>query len=709
MASAARPAPRARILKLREQLEYHNYRYYELAQPVIADAEYDALLRELESLEQAHPEFASPDSPAQKVGGFVNQSFAPVTHATAMLSLANAFSADEVRAFDKRAREAGEVADGEIEYVAELKLDGLAVSLRFEHGWLTCAATRGDGRTGENITHNIRALLGDKTFLRGKDVPAVLEARAEVYMTQADFRRLNAQLQAEFNRANAAIRAENKIRRAADKKEKPEKKQAKVFVNARNAATGSLRQKDPLVTQSRPLKFCCYAAGELTGAPRPQTHWEILEKLRVYGLPVSEFARRVRGAAGCLAYYDEMLARRDQLPFAVDGVVYKVADLGRQKILGATGRAPRWALAHKFPAEEATTVVQNIELQVGRTGAITPVARLAPVFVGGVTVSNATLHNRDEIARLDVRVGDTILVRRAGDVIPEVLSVDKTRRRKNAVKFKFPSRCPVCAARIVYADDGVIARCSGGLHCAAQRKQNIKHFASRGALDINGLGDKLVEQLADANLVRTVADLYEISDAQLRGLERMAEKKAANLRAALEHSKNTTLPRFLFGLGIPLVGESTAAALAAHLQTLDNLRAATAESLQGIPDIGPAVARSIVAFFAAPNNARVIDKLLAAGVHWPQPMQTSSAATAHIFHGKTVVLTGALSIPRAAAKKMLQDCGAKVTGSVSRNTDYVVVGENAGSKATKAAALKIPMLTETEFLTLVGPPPANLG
>lgn len=689
---------KAQIFKLREELDYHNYCYYELAQPKITDEEYDNLFRQLDSLEKAHPQFASPDSPTQRVGGFVNKSFEPVMHDSAMLSLSNAFDASEVAAFDKRVRESGGV--DEVEYLAELKLDGLAVSLNFENGWLVRAATRGNGKVGENITHNIRGVLGDSTLLKGENIPARLEARGEIYMTHADFIKLNAQLKIDFENQNKEIRRENKKRVADGKKEKPERKAAKVFVNARNAATGSLRQKDPSITKTRPLQLCCYALAAVSGG-LPKTQSEAIEILRAVGLPTSEFTKRVRGVDGCIKYYEDMLALREKLPFEVDGVVYKVADCELQKRLGNTSRAPRWALAHKFPAEEATTQVQNIEIQVGRTGAITPVARLAPVFVGGATVSNATLHNKNEIARLDVRVGDTVVVRRAGDVIPEILSVDANKRKKKSKEFKFPDKCPVCDSQIVYEDAGVIARCSGGLYCDAQRKENIKHFAHRGAMDIDGLGDKLVEQLVDEGLISNVADLYELSDAQLQGLERMAAKSADNLRAALEKSKRTTLARFLFGLGIPLVGTSTAAALATQLQSIDNIQKSTIESLQGIPDIGPIVANSVVSFFAEDKNIQVIEKLRNAGVHWPTP-QSPRADAQNEFFGKTVVLTGTLSISRNDAKQILTNCGAKVTGSVSAKTDFVVVGENAGSKAERAANLNIKMLSEAEFFKMAG-------
>ena len=596
-----------------------------------------------------------------------------------MRSLANAFEREQVARFDQRVRERME-APGEVEYIAEVKLDGLAVSLRFEGGWLVQAATRGDGRSGENITQNLRPVLAGATRLRGDALPDVLEVRAEVYMRKDDFARLN-QRQREHGE--------------------------KTFVNPRNAAAGSLRQLDPAVTQARPLCLCCYALGEVSGdnVTAPRTHWETLQWLADFGLPVSDEARRVRGVDGCLDYYDEMLKQRAELPFDIDGVVYKVSRLDWQSALGQTAKAPRWALAHKFPAQEEMTEVENIELQVGRTGAVTPVARLRPVFVGGVTVSNATLHNRDEIARLDVRIGDSVIVRRAGDVIPEVVKVMGEKRGKRRLrKFVFPTKCPVCGSAIVTESDGVIARCSGGLYCDAQRKEHIKHFASRTAMDIEGLGDKLVEQLIDGKLVNNVAELYALTQEQVGGLERMADKSAANLLDALQRSKNTTLARFLYALGIPLVGETTAETLASHLLDLDAIKSADEETLQAIPDIGPVVAHSITTFFSQAHNLEVIAQLIQAGIHWepPPPPPSAQPAAAGPFAGKTVVLTGALSIPRAEAKRLLQSHGAKVTSAVSKKTDYVIAGENPGAKADQAEALDIPLLDQRAFLEMVG-------
>lgn len=665
---------RRRVHELREQLEYHNYRYYVLDDPEIPDSSYDRLLRELETLEHDHPDLASDDSPTRKVGGFVARTFSEVTHAVPMRSLANAFSDEELEAFDRRVRELIELEQGEVEYVAEPKLDGLAVSLRYENGWLSQAATRGDGRQGENITQNMRQVMGDQTRLQGDAIPGVLEVRGEVFMSKASFAALN-----EAQNAAGARR----------------------FVNPRNAAAGSLRQIDPSVTARRPLSFFAYALGEVEGAEIPATHWDILQWIQGFGLPVCDLASRVKGVAGCLAYYHRLLSGRDDLPYDIDGVVYKVSRMDWQASLGYTARAPRWALAHKLPAQEEMTELERIEIQVGRTGAITPVARLKPVFVGGVTVSNATLHNRDEIARLDAREGDTVVVRRAGDVIPEILSVVMERRPKTAIPFQYPTRCPVCGSDIVYERDGVIARCSGGLFCGAQRRENIRHFASRRAMDIEGLGEKIVDQLLAGELVHDVADIYQLEKAQLAGLERMADKSAENLMAAIDRSRDTTLSRFLFGLGIPLVGEATAEALASWFGDLQPIMDADDETLQQVPDIGPVVAESIRVFFDQDHNREIVERLVAAGVHWPRT-ELRQVSEDSPFHGKTVVLTGTLSMARADAKRILQSLGAKVTGSVSKKTDYVIVGADAGSKAEKAEQLGVTMLDEQGFLSLAG-------
>lgn len=661
-------------MALREQLEYHNYRYYVLDDPQVPDAEYDRLLRELESLESEQPELRDQDSPTQKVGGFVVRTFSEVVHAQPMRSLSNAFEQKEVEAFDRRVRELVELENGEVEYVAEPKLDGLAVSLRYENGWLVQAATRGDGRKGENITQNMRQVMGEHTRLAGKSIPPVLEVRGEVFMRKDDFERLN------------------QAQRIAGEKS---------FVNPRNAAAGSLRQLDPSVTAKRPLSFYSYALGEVDASAVPSTHWEIMQWLGEFGLPVSDRLELVEGVDGCLDYYLRTLESREQLAYDIDGIVYKVSRMDWQQSLGFTAKAPRWALAHKFPAQEEVTVLEKIEIQVGRTGAITPVARLKPVFVGGVTVSNATLHNRDEIARLDVREGDSVIVRRAGDVIPEVLSVIKERRSKKSKAFVFPDQCPVCASAVVYERNGVIARCSGGLFCAAQRKENIKHFASRKAMDIEGLGDKMVDQLLEQKLIHDVSDLYALSVEQVASMDRMASKSATNLINALEKSKHTTLAQFLFALGIPLVGETTAETLADSFGDLDAIMAADEEKLQKVPDIGPVVAESVCVFFQQPHNREIIVKLLASGIEWPKTVPKTVAEDS-AFNGKTVVLTGSLSMARSEAKKILQKQGAKVTGNVSKNTDFVVIGSDPGSKADKAEQLGIRILDEQAFLELAG-------
>ncbi len=666
--------PSDQVLELREQLEYHNYRYYVLDDPQIPDAEYDRLIRELTTLELKFPALRSENSPTQKVGGSASRTFSEVIHEAPMRSLANAFEQSEVEAFDRRVREIIELEQDEVEYVAEPKLDGLAVSLLYRDGWLVQAATRGDGRKGENITQNMRQVMAGHTRLAGSDIPAVLEVRGEVFMRKDDFKNLN---------------------------EKQRSTGAKIFVNPRNAAAGGLRQLDPSVTASRPLSFYGYSVGRVDGSNIPSSHWEIMQWLAGFGLPVSDKLELVKGVGGCLDYYQRMLGQRDQLPFEIDGIVYKVSRMDWQTTLGNTARAPRWALAHKLPAQEEVTVLEKIEIQVGRTGAVTPVARLKPVFVGGVTVSNATLHNRDEINRLDVREGDSVIIRRAGDVIPEVLSVVKNRRPDKTQPFEFPQRCPVCDSAIVYERDGVIARCSGGLYCNAQRKENIKHFASRKAMDIEGLGDKIVDQLLQHKLIEDVAGLYVLSVDQVASLERMATRSAANLVAAIDSSKQTTLARFLFALGIPQVGETTAETLAETLGDLREIINADEESLQQVPDIGPVVAESIQVFFQQPHNMEIIEKLVASGVQWPVSVAKLSGPESAFFD-KTVVLTGALSMARSDAKKILQSLGAKVTGSVSKNTDFLVAGNEPGSKYDKAEQLGVAILDEQAFIAMTG-------
>ena len=654
--------PAQRAAELRQLIEQHDYRYYVLDDPVVPDAEYDRLFRELEQLEAAHPEFADPESPTRRVGGAPLDAFVQIRHAVPMLSLANAFDDAEVEQFDRRVREQLET-EGPIVYLAEPKLDGVAISLRYEAGRLLHAATRGDGRSGEDVTANVRTVRSVPTRLRSDHPPAVVEVRGEIFMLRAGFEALN-------RRQEAAG--------------------AKRFANPRNAAAGSLRQLDAAITASRPLRLYVHGSGEWSD-PLPPTQWALLQQLREWGFPVSPLVQRLDGIAACLDYYRDMQARRAKLDYDIDGVVYKVDRRDWQAVLGMVSRAPRWALAHKFPAEEAHSVVEEIEVQVGRTGALTPVARLRPVFVGGATVTNATLHNQDEMARKDIHIGDTVVVRRAGDVIPEVVMALPERRPDNARRFVFPDRCPECDARVVRLDGEAAARCSGGLSCPAQRRQAVLHFASRRAMDIDGLGEKLVAQLEHTGLVRNPADIYGLRVEQLTELQRMAEKSATNLVEAIERSKQTTLARFIYALGIRHVGEATAAALAAHFGDFESLRQADEDALAAVPDVGPVVAQSIRGFLDEPHNVEVIDRLLEAGVHWPavQPARRDSALA-----GKTVVITGTFSRPRDEIKSLLQARGAKVTGSVSKKTDYVAVGQDPGSKAQKAQELGVEILDE---------------
>lgn len=659
-----------RAAALREQIDYHNYRYYVLDAPEITDAEFDKLFRELQQLERDHPELITPDSPTQRVGAAPLTEFGEVKHVIPMLSLDNAFSEDEVRAFDRRVREGLERK--EVRYAAEPKLDGLAVSLLYEDGMLVKAATRGDGYTGEDISQNARTIASVPLRLRGKGYPRTLEVRGEVYMTKKGFRELNV---------------------------RQEEKGDKVFANPRNAAAGSLRQLDPRITAQRPLEICCYGVGQVESGRLASHHSAILEQLLEWGLRISPERALVAGVAACLEYYAGMAAKRAALGYEIDGVVYKVDSLAQQRQLGFVARAPRWAVAHKFPAEEVMTKVLDIQVQVGRTGTLTPVARLEPVAVAGVTVSNATLHNEDEVHRKDVRVGDTVIIRRAGDVIPEVVSTVKDRRPSGTRIFHMPKRCPVCGSEVVRVEGEVAARCSGGLYCEAQRKEAIRHFASRRAMDVEGLGEKLVDQLVAQGLVKDVADLYRLSVEQLAGLERMGTKSAENLLNALNKSKTTTLPRFLYALGIREVGEATAQALARHFGNLDAIAVADVAALQAVPDIGPVVAQQIAAFFHERHNHEVIQKLQTAGVHWPKMERHAAAAP---LTGKTFVLTGTLSaMTRDEAKERLQVLGAKVTGSVSAKTDYVVAGEEPGSKLDKARALDVTVLDERQFLDLL--------
>ncbi|ULX54236.1 DNA ligase (NAD(+)) LigA [Cupriavidus taiwanensis] len=684
--AAALPADAAasRMAWLREELDRHNYQYYVLDAPTVPDAEYDALFSELLALELEHPELQTPDSPTQRVGGEPLAAFDSVRHRVPMLSLNNAFADEDVLNFDRRCAQglgrsappAGEAdlfsAADAVEYACELKFDGLAMSLRYEDGRLVQAATRGDGETGEDVTVNVRTIKAIPLRLRGQ-APAVLEVRGEVFMFRRDFDKLNAR-QAEAGE--------------------------KTFVNPRNAAAGSLRQLDPRITARRPLSFFAYGLGELQGVERPPTHSAMLDGFAALGLPVCKDRAVVKGAQGLLDFYRDIGTRRDELPYDIDGVVYKVNALAEQERLGFVSRAPRFALAHKFPAQEMTTIVEDIEVQVGRTGAITPVARLKPVFVGGVTVTNATLHNEDEIRRKDVHVGDTVIVRRAGDVIPEVVAVVTERRPADARAFVMPTACPVCGSHIEKLEEEAIARCTGGLICAAQRKQSLLHFAQRRAMDIEGLGDKLVEQLVDQGIVRTPADLYKLGVAKLAALERMADKSAANLVAAIDKSRATTMNRFIFALGIRHVGEATAKDLARHFGKLDALLAADEAALLEVNDVGPVVAQSIANFLAEPHNVEVIEQLRAAGVHWPESEPVAKAPAP--LSGKTFVLTGTLpTLSREDAKELLEAAGAKVAGSVSKKTDYVVAGAEAGSKLDKAEALGVPVLDEAGMLALL--------
>jgi DNA ligase (NAD+) len=664
-------AAAARAAELRAQLAQHDYRYYVLDDPEVPDAEYDRLMRELRALEDADPTLVTPDSPTQRVSGTPSSAFGEVVHRVPMLSLDNAFTEEELSAFDRRIHERLGLT-GDLEYVAEPKLDGLAVTVIYRDGQLMQAATRGDGVTGEDVTANVRTIRAVPQRLRGT-APALLEARGEVFMLLGGFKRMNEQAQA---------RGE------------------KVFVNPRNAAAGSLRQLDPRITAARPLTAFFYALGALEGAPPPAGQLELLQWLRALGLPVSAEVRPVRGVGGCLEYYRDLGARRSALPYQIDGVVYKLERRADQERLGYLSRSPRWAIAHKFPADEAVTQVKGIEFQVGRTGALTPVARLEPVFVSGVTVSNVTLHNIDEVRRKDVRVGDTVIVRRAGDVIPEVVSVILERRPPDTVPVPLPQRCPVCESPVLRVEGEAVARCTGGFTCRAQRQEALRHFASRRALDIEGLGDKLIEQLVEHEQLKSPADIYALSLAQLVQLERMGEKSATNLLEAIEKSKHTTLPRLLFGLGIRDVGEATALALARHFGTLERLMEADAATIQQVPDVGPIVAAHVAAFFASADHRRVIKVLQAKGVEWPQ--MPAAPAAADPLAGKTFVLTGTLtSLTREEATEALSARGAKVSASVSKKTHYVVAGAEAGSKLTKARELGVRVIDEPELLRLL--------
>ncbi len=660
---------------MREQIDYHNYRYYVLDDPEISDAAYDALLRELQELEARYPALVTPDSPTQRVGAEPLKSFAEARHLLPMLSLDNAFEEAEVLAFEKR------IGDRighniEIDFAVEPKLDGLAISLLYEDGHLVRGATRGDGTTGEDVTANVRTIRAIPLKLKGGGYPGKLEVRGEVYMDKARFEAFN--------------------REAAERGEK-------VFVNPRNAAAGSLRQLDPRITARRPLTFFAYGAGYVENGTLPDTQAAVLDVLADWGQRVCPERDLVTGARGCLDYYRRIGERRDSLAYEIDGVVYKVNRFDLQLRLGFVSRAPRWALAHKYPAQEQETVLRDVEFQVGRTGALTPVARLEPVFVGGVTVSNATLHNMDEVERKDVRIGDTVIVRRAGDVIPEVAAVVLSKRPAGTRPVVMPTRCPVCGSEVVRLEGEAVARCSGGLYCAAQRREAIKHFASRRAMDIEGLGDKLVEQLVDAGLVDHVDGLYRLTAEELADLERMGEKSAQNLVEALDRSRHTQLARFIFALGIREVGEATARALAQHFGGLDALMQADEESLMEVPDVGPVVAHHVATFFQQPHNREVIQALRDAGVHWEEKEPAARKEETLPLAGNTYVLTGALeSMTREEAGERLMALGAKVAGSVSKKTTAVIAGEAAGSKLAKAEKLGVTVLDEAAFLALIG-------
>ncbi|WP_295391844.1 NAD-dependent DNA ligase LigA [uncultured Thiodictyon sp.] len=753
---AAPDAARQRAEALRALIRDHNHRYYVLDDPQVPDAEYDRLVRELKDLEAGYPELVTPDSPTQRVGAAPRPEFTQVSHRLPMISLDNAMDDGELAEFHRRIAGTLPGAD-ECLFTAEPKLDGLAVSIRYEQGLLVQAATRGDGATGEDITANVRTIQNVPLRLLGSDWPAVLEVRGEVYLPHAGFARLNTQ---------AAARGE------------------KTFANPRNAAAGSLRQLDPRVTAARPLRFCCYGWGEIA-ADAGESQWAMLQRIAGWGVPVSRELRQVQGLNGCRDYFDDLGRRRDVLGYDIDGVVFKLDRITDQAALGATVHHPRWAIARKFPAQEALTVVEAVEFQVGRTGAVTPVARLKPVSVGGVTVANATLHNMDEVERKDVRIGDTVYVRRAGDVIPEIVRVLPERRPADARAVVLPVQCPVCDSDVIRPEGEAVARCSGGLYCPAQRKEAIRHFASRKAMDIEGLGEKLIDQLVERDLVREPADLYRLTQGQFAGLERMGEKSAANLIAALERSRESSFARFIFALGIREVGEATAAALAARFDslealmaareqdflltrglrgvgpkaaqsiqawlvahpdaqaagdlgewlmaqripglnrgaaaalgqgfaTLERLRAAAPEDLYGnttalVEGVGPVVAAHLTGFFAQAHNREAIGRLTAAGIRWPSgsaraasPAGGPSGSAAQPLAGKTFVITGTLGRPRDEIKAELESLGAKVTGSVSKNTDYLLAGAEAGSKLAKAQALNVAVIGEERLAQLTG-------
>lgn len=658
--------------QLRDRIRQYNYEYYVEDAPSVPDAEYDRLFGELQQLETGHPQLITADSPTQRVGAAPLAAFSQVQHLLPMLSLDNAFDEDDLRNFDRRIRERLKT-EHSIRYACEPKLDGIAVSLIYRKGVLQQGATRGDGNTGEDITQNVRTIDNIPLKLVGQDWPELLEVRGEIYLPKAGFAALN--------------------KRAVERGEK-------TFVNPRNAAAGSLRQLDSRITAERPLEMCAYSVGQVEGGTLPDSHSEILQQLRRWGMKINPEMAVVEGVEACLDYYRQLAEKRNSLSYEIDGIVFKVDDIGLQQQLGFVSRAPRWAIAHKFPAQEEMTQLLEVEFQVGRTGAITPVARLKPTFVGGVTVSNATLHNMDEVARLDVRIGDWVIIRRAGDVIPQVVSVIHDKRPADTQAVELPAQCPVCSADIERTEGEAVARCSGGVSCGAQRKEAIKHYASRKAMDIDGLGDKLVEMLVDKGQIQQLPDLYRLQHPQVAGLERMGDKSAENLLAAIEKSKDTQLARFLYSLGIREVGEATAKALVRYFGSLEAIMAADEEQLQAVPDVGPIVAKHVRLFFQQPHNLEVIRELRELGVHWQD--ETPVAVEELPLAGRTYVLTGTLEqLTRNEAKARLEALGAKVSGSVSAKTDQVFAGPGAGSKLAKAESLQVPVADEQALLALL--------
>ena len=660
------------LADLRDELNQHNYKYYVLDEPTIPDADYDRLFQQLKQLEIQHPQLITSDSPTQRVGAKPHGGFEEVMHTYPMLSLDNAFSEEDLQAFSKRINDRLKTAE-QLTFCCEPKMDGLAVSLIYEKGKLVRGATRGDGVTGEDITSNLRTINAIPLTLIGDDYPDILEVRGEVYMPLAGFNAFNEQARNQGE---------------------------KVFVNPRNAAAGSLRQLDPKLTAARPLAIYCYGVADSKQLPDMDSHYHILQKVKSWGLPVNPLIELKKGIQGCVEYYAKLMEARDSLAYEIDGVVYKVDNLALQEQLGYVSRAPRFAIAHKFPAQEKTTILEDVEFQVGRTGALTPVARLKPVFVGGVTVSNATLHNMDEIARKDIRIHDHVIVRRAGDVIPEVASVILDKRPLNVIAIIAPAQCPVCGSDVIKPEGEAALKCMGGLYCSAQRKEALKHFASRKGMNIDGLGDRLIEMMVNLDLLHTPADIYKLTLDKVAGIDRMGLKSAQNLIDAIDKSRKTTCAKFIYALGIREVGEVTAKNLARHYHELSNLHKATLDELQKISDVGPIVAANIYSFFQQEHNNEVISALLAEGIHWPTTKNTNSTNT---FAGKTFVLTGTLSqMTRDEAKDALENLGAKVSGSVSKKTDYLVAGESAGSKLTKAQALGVAVLDESQLLVLLG-------